>query len=540
MGATLVMMAQACTGLLGGDDDATSGGASKPGVYEAAEPVLPRLTELQFRSSLHDLLSPGVPMTATEPDTNPYLFYSIGATLTTLSELGVQQYEESADAVTGYVFGDPLRRAGLVGCQPASPGDACVTEFLQRFGRRALRRPLTATELQRWTKVATDLAQPDAWEGLRLAVAGILQSPYFLYRVELGEADVENPGTRRLNGYETASRLSFLLWNTTPDDELLDAAERGDFDSPAGVAAQVARLLDDKRATLAIRQFFAQFLDLGRLDGVGRDPATYPLYSDGIIEAMRTEVELVVDDIVANHRDARSIFSTRHTFVNSQLAALYGVEAKGADKTTFVPVELDPSGPRRGILTLGAFLTMNAHETETSPTARGKYIRERVLCQTVQPPPPNVSTTLAPAPDGKPLTVRERLEEHRKNPACTGCHMFMDPPGFLFEHFDSLGAYRTELPGSVPVDSSGDLDGKPLEDARDLTTMLETDERVGSCMVKQLYRYAHGRLDTKGEKLALEDLDARFAGSNYDFRQLIIELVTHESFRTVADPKEIP
>ena len=132
--------------------------------------------------------------------------------------------------------------------------------------------------------------------------------------------------------------------------------------------------------------------------------------------------------------------------------------------------------------------------------------------------------------DGKPLTVRERLEEHRKNPACTGCHMFMDPPGFLFEHFDSLGVYRTELPGAVPVDSSGDLDGKPLED----------DERVGSCMVKQFYRYAHGRLDTKGEKLALEDLDTRFAGSNYDFRQLIIELVTHDSFRTVAEPKEIP
>jgi hypothetical protein len=540
MGAALVLVAQACIGHLGGDDDATSGDPSKPEVYEAAEPVLPRLTAPQFQSSLHDLLSPGVPMTPTEPDTNPYLFYSIGATSTTLSELGVQQYEEAADAVTRYVFGDPLRRAALVGCQPATPGDACVTEFLQRFGRRALRRPLTATELQRWTRVATDLAQPDAWEGVRLAVAGLLQSPYFLYRVELGEPDATKPGMRRLNGYETASRLSFLLWNTTPDDELLDAAARGDFDSPAGVAAQAARLLEDKRATAAIREFFAQFLDLGRLDGVTRDPASYPLYSDGMIEAMRTEVELVVDDIVANHRDARSIFSTRRTFVNSQLAALYGVDAKGADKATFVPVELDPEGPRRGILTLGAFLTMNAHETETSPTARGKYIRERVLCQTVQPPPPNVSTTLEPAPVGVPLTVRERLEEHRKNPACAGCHSFMDPPGFLFEHFDSLGVYRSSLPGSVPIDSSGDLDGEPLEDALGLTAMLENDERVGSCMVKQLYRYAHGRLETKGEKLALAELDARFAGSSYDFRQLIIELVTHESFRAVAEPKESP
>jgi hypothetical protein len=539
LSAALALSAQACVGNLGGDDDATDGPA-KGEVYEPAEAVLPRLTSLQFQSSLHDLLSPGVPLTPTEPDTNPYLFYSIGATSTTLSELGVQQYEEAADAVTGYVFNDPLRRAALVGCQPATPGDACVTEFLQRFGRRALRRPLTATELQRWIKVATDLAQPDAWEGVRLAVAGLLQSPYFLYRVELGEPDLGKPGTRRLDGYETASRLSFLLWNTTPDDELLDAAARGDFDSAAGTSAQVARLLDDKRATASIRQFFAQFLDLGRLDGVTRSAASYPLYSDGIVEAMRTEVELIVDDIVANHRDARSIFSTRRTFVNSQLATLYGVEAKGADQFTFVPVQLDPKGPRRGILTLGAFLTMNAHETETSPTARGKYIRERVLCQTVHPPPPNVNTTLAPAPDGKPLTVRERLEEHRKNPACKSCHTFMDPPGFLFEHFDSLGVYRTSLPGDIPVDSSGDLDGEPLEDALGLTTMLEDDERVGDCMVKQLYRYAHGRLETKGEALALADLDARFVGANYDFRQLIIELVTHESFRTVAEPKESP
>jgi uncharacterized protein DUF1592/uncharacterized protein DUF1588/uncharacterized protein DUF1595/uncharacterized protein DUF1585/uncharacterized protein DUF1587 len=540
--AVLLIATPACIGHLGGDDGAgaTPPDATTPAGYAAAEAVLPRLTSLQYRSSLHDLLSPAVPQTPTEPDTNPYLFDSIGATTTTLSELGVQQYEEAADAASLYVFGDPLRRAAFVGCAPAAPGDACVTGFLERFGRRVLRRPLSATELQRWTGVATSLSQPDAWEGLRLAVAGLLQSPYFIYRVELGAPDANKPGQLRLTGYETASRLSFLLWNTTPDDELLDAAGRGDFESSAGVAIQAARLLEDPRATATVRQFFAQFLDLGRLDGVTRDAATYPLYSDGIVEAMRTEVEMIVDDVVANRRDARSIFSTRRTFVNSQLAALYDVEAKGADEKTFVAVDLDPAGPRRGILTLGAFLTMNAHETDTSPTARGKYIRERVLCQTVAPPPPNVNTTLAPPPEGKPLTVRERMEEHRKNPACTSCHTFMDPPGFLFEHFDSLGVYRTSLPGPLPVDSSGDLDGKPLDDATGLTALLQDDPRVGACMVKQLYRYAHGRLDTKGEKAALEELDARFAETGYDFRQLIIELVTHESFRAVAVPQESP
>lgn len=375
---------------------------------------------------------------------------------------------------------------------------------------------------------------------MRLAVAGILQSPYFLYRVELGQPDPDEPGWRRLDGFEMASRIAFLIWNTAPDDALLDAAERGDLDTPEGVAAEAERLLDDERASVAIQEFFAQYLDLGRLDGVARDPANYPLFTPGMALAMRREVELLVDDVVAKRGDARSIFSTRTTFVNADLAALYGVEAPGADAATFVPVELAPDGPRAGLLTLGAFLTMNAHETQTSPTARGKYVRERVLCQTVQPPPPDVDTTLDPPSGGEPQTVRERLEQHRENPACAGCHAFIDPPGFLFEHFDSIGAYRTVLPGDLPVDSSGDLDGVPLAAARALAAALEGDPRVGRCMVQQLFRHALGRLDAKGEEPALDDIDARFADDHYDFRALVLELVAHDGFRYVAEPEESP
>jgi hypothetical protein len=249
---------------------------------------------------------------------------------------------------------------------------------------------------------------------------------------------------------------------------------------------------------------------------------------------------MLVDDVVfKNPGDARSIFSTRRTFVNADLAALYGVEAPGATATNFVEVELPADGPRAGILTLGAFLTMNAHETRTSPTARGKYVRERVLCQTVSPPPPDVDTTLDPvAPGTAPLTVREQLEEHRKNPACSSCHAFMDPPGFLFEHFDSIGAYRETQEGDLPIDSSGDLDGKALGEAKDLAAILENDARVGRCMVTQLYRHAQGRLDTSGEEVAIDDLDEKFAAASYDFRALVVELVTHDAFRYVGDPKE--
>jgi hypothetical protein len=531
----------ACLGNIGDPPGGGLSGNQAPAVLEPAPPVLPRLTAAQYRNSVIDLLGPKIPMTPIEADTNPYLFFNIGATSTTLSELGVQQFEESADAVTRTVFSDPAWRAVLVECQPAAPGDACVTGFLGRFGRRAFRRPLTGEELARYTAVATDLAQPDAWEGVRLAVAGMLQSPHFLYRVELSELDASSPGQgkRLLNGFEMASRLSFLLWNTTPDEALLDAAARGDLDTPQGIAAEAGRLLEDPRANAAIQEFFAQYLDIGRLDGIARNPATYPLFTPGMAGAMRKEIELLVNHVVfVEEGDTRSIFSTRRTFVNSDLAALYGVDAPGADATTFVPVELDPSGPRAGLLTFGAFLTMNAHETQTSPTARGKYVRERVLCQTVQPPPPDVDTTLDPPSAEQPTTVRERLEEHRKNPACTACHAFIDPPGFLFEHFDSIGAYRTVQEGTLPIDSSGDLDGIPLTDAKGLAALLENDARVGRCMVTQLFRHAQGRLDTKGEKPAVDDLEARFAASGYSFKKLLIELVTHDGFRYVGEPKE--
>lgn len=530
------MSTTACVGILG---DAGDEANDKKLVLPPA--ALPRLTAEQYRNTLVELFGSAAPKGPLEDDTKPYLFYNIGASTTTLSELGVQLYEESADALSRYAFADPARRAAFVGCAPASPGDACVESFLQRFGRRVVRRPLTAEELTRWVNVSKTLGDGDAWEGLRLAVAGLIQSPSFLYRLDLGTADDAGASRRPLSGYEMASRLSFLLWNQGPDEALLDAAERGELDTPEGLTKEAERLLDDPRSRRAIRAFFRQYLDLGRLEGITRNPATYPFFTPTIGEAMRKEVEMLVEDLVFEQRaDARRIFSTRNTFVNSDLAALYGVDAPGASATSFVKVELPADGPRAGILTLGAFLTMNAHESYTSPTARGKYVRERVLCLDVPAPPPGVNTSLDPVMMGEPpKTVRERMELHRTNPSCASCHAFIDPPGFLFEHFDSSGAYRTVQEGVLPIDSSGELDGKPMVDARDLATVLETDERVGRCMVKQLYRHAQGRLETDGEAVALETLADRFSVASFDFRSLLLELVTHDAFRFVGT-KEIP
>ena len=544
-GATMATSSATASGP-GTDDSGGSGGSSSddgggppPAEFEPGPQVFPRLTERQYRNNIEQLLGAPLPAPPLEPDTNPYLFFNIGAASTTLSELGVQQYEEAAELFTGIVFADAPRREALVGCLPAAPGDACVAEFLARFGRRAYRRPLSADEQARWLGMAGELSDGDAWQGLRHAVAGMLQSPHFLYRVELGEPDPIDPTRLRYTSHEMASRLSFLLWNSTPDDALLDAAEAGDLLSEVGLLAETDRLLADPRSRTAIRDFFGQFLDLSRLDSITRDPTRYPLFSPTMIDSMRTEVRLLVEDLVYRQQgDIRSMFSTRRTFVNSELAALYGVTAEGATPVTFVPVELPEDGPRAGLLTLGAFLTMNAHETENSPTARGKYVRARVLCQDVPPPPPDVDLKLDPEQaEGK--TLRERLEQHRADPSCAGCHSFIDPPGFLFEHFNPIGAWQ-DLDNGYPIDSSGDLDGKPLADARGLAELLKDDKRVGRCIVTQLYRHAIGRRDVPSEWVALDEVADDFGATGYRFTELLQILVTSDVFRTVAEEEIDP
>jgi len=516
----------------GSDEDGSSGDGDSF-EFDPAPAVLPRLTALQYRNSLEALLGEGLPVVAVEPDTNPYLFFSIGATSTTLSEFGVQMYEEAAESVSAAVFEDETRRVDLVGCTPSAPGDACVEAFIASFGRRAFRRPLSGVEQARWLGAATDLADGDPWLGVQMAVAGMLQSPYFLYRVELGEPDPDDASRLRYTSFDMASRMSFLLWNTTPDDALLDAAEAGELLDDEGLVAHAERLVEDPRARGAAQDFFAQYFDLGRLDGVTRDPSVYPLFSDTLPEAMRNEAMLLVDDFVFRRdADIRGLYSTRTTFVNDGLAALYGLEAPGATSVAFVPVELPEDGPRAGMLTFSAFLTMNAHETENSPTLRGKYVRERVLCQPVPPPPDDVDTSI-PADTGEGKTLRERLEAHRENPECAACHAFIDPPGFLFENFDPVGSYRT-LDNGYPIDASGDLDGEALADARGLADLLGQDSRVGQCIVTQLFRHSTGRLEEASELAALVDLDAQFEARGYRFRELLTMLVAHPSFRTVG------
>lgn len=499
--------------------------------FVPAAPAFPRLTRRQYFNSTRDLLGPNLPVPQLEPDQDPHFFTSVGAATATLSEHGAQQYEEAADLLARHVFTDDARRLALVGCTPAAADDPCAGEFLAAFARRAYRRPLTADERTRWLTIAAELANGDPWRGLRFAVAGILQSPHFLYRVERGEPDPADPTNHRLTAHELAARLSFLLWNTGPDDALLAAADRGELHTPDVLTTHAERLLNDPRARAAVLEFFGEVLDLRRLDDITRDPVLHPKYTPELPAAMRREVELVLEDLIFRRdADLRELHTTRRSFNNSALAALYGTSPAGADAITYIPVQLPEE--RAGLLSLAAFLTLTAHPAETSPTRRGKYLRERILCQSIPPPPPDVDASLDPPDDDKPTTLRERLEAHRSDPACSGCHSVIDPPGFLFEHFDPIGNYRSEDSGQ-PIDASGDLDGVPLAGVRDLADLLADDDRIAPCIVTMLHRHASARLSAPGEQPALTDLAEQFTRSGHRFRALLHAYIRSDAFNKI-------
>jgi hypothetical protein len=505
------------------------------GPFAPTPASMKRLTLRQYRNSVRDLLGQSVRVpTDLEVDTPLYGFSTIGAAQLSVSPRAAEQFEAAALDVAHQVFASSAMRAALVGCTPATAGDACVQRFVTTFGRKAWRRPLTTEERARWMSVVSTVTPlfNDVWAGLEYAVAGMLQSPHFLYRVELGEPDPMNASRRRYTAWEMAERLSYFVWNTTPDDALLTAAETGTLYTVDGLQAQARRLLASPRARESIGNFFTEHLKLDRLDTVTRDPTVYPLMSPTLPGAMRTEVLKMLEDIVFTRDvDVREMFDTRSTFVNDELARLYSLpfSAPAGPAGAFASLTLPTTGPRGGVLTTAGFLTLNAHATETSPTLRGRFIRQYLLCQDIPPPPPNVTTTLPP-PTTMPRTLRQRLEEHRVNPTCAGCHALMDPIGFGLEHFDSLGQYRTTDHG-LPVDASGEIDGMRFRNARELGAILRGHPRSGACLTRQVYRYATSHVDSDGEAVVLRDLAEAFTQGGHHFQSLVVGVVTSDGFR---------
>lgn len=525
------------TGVPNGAAGTGTGGASTsmPMVapFAPAEPALPRLTSAQYRNVITDLFGAEVAVPELEADQRPYSFSIIGASTTTVSEHGVDLYSQAAFKIARSVFSDTARREKLVGCSPATPlDDACLTQFLQQLGARAWRRPVTPDELTRYSALADSVGREQPWTALEYVTAAILQSPSFLYRVELGEPDAEKPGWRRYSAYEMASRLSFLLRNSLPDAELFAAAASGELATLAGVQKQVTRLLDATEATeTMLRALYAEYLDLPLLDKVEFPTSADP--NKTLASSMKNEVlELVSRIGLRESGDMRTLFSTRSTSLNADLANLYGVSAPSGNSAT--AVELAADGPRAGILTTGALLTLNNRPNRTSPTIRGLFVRQRLLCGSVPPPPPGIPPIMEDD-TGPPKTIREKLEKHRSNPTCAACHQFMDPIGLGMEDFDQYGRFRSSYDTGQVVDAGGDVDGKTFTGARQLGELLAQDPRVTACLVKQIYRYGSARLEAASEEATLKELNDGFAAHGYQLRPLLLELTASDGFRYTVE-----
>lgn len=479
------------------------------------------MRSFEYTNSVRDIVGVEVSQPLPE-DLVRASFSSISAANDCYSDVRIEQFETIALEVAAEAFAASPTPLDAVGCTPSSALDACVGEWVDSFGRRVFRRPLDDQERARYLSLIVNLTnvyEGDVSKGAEFALAAFLQSPHFLYRVELGEEIKDQGGLRKFDDYEMASRLAYGLWETAPDDELLDAAKDGRLGKRGTLTAEVERMLADPRADEALTRFWREHLGIDRLTlaNYPKEGATDTLYSD-----MRAEGQVLAERLIAPGTDALTYLTTSEAALSSQLADFYGADADWGISSTL------PAN-RQGFLTSGAFLASHAHPDKSSPTRRGKFIIERVLCGTVPPPPPGVDFDLPSVPEGQ-ATQREVLEQHREDPACSACHQVMDPAGFAFENFDALGRYR-ELDNGLPVDATGQFEGQDFKGATQLIAYLVDAPATTRCVAKQAYRSAIGTVETASEEANIDTLSANYEAEDRAYRTLMREIVLHDAFR---------
>ncbi len=416
----------------------------------------------------------------------------------------------------------------------AKPREA-AHEIVARFAARAFRRPVKPDEVENILKIY-DLAEKEGErfeERVKLALARILISPHFLYRIELDPADAKPGSTYLINEYELASRLSYFFWSTTPDDELLGLASRGELRK--NLEAQVSRLIRDPKSNELIRNFSSQWLTTRKLAVVSPDPKTFPNFDDELRAAMGRETELFFEAIVREDRSVLDFLDADFSFVNERLAKHYGIE--GVKGKEFRRVKLPPN--RGGILTQASVLTLTSNPTRTSPVKRGKWILEQILNTPPPPPPPDVPALS----EDRKLTgsLRKVMEQHRENPMCASCHRRMDPIGFAFENYDAIGAWREKDDGYA-IDPSGILpDGRSFQGPGELKKILKSkSESFRRCLAEKMLTYATGRGLEFQDRCAVDIILAALKKHDDRFSTLLFEVVKSEPFQMRTASGEQP
>jgi hypothetical protein len=511
---------------------------------DAAQVSFVRLTPEQYQRIIQDVFGPTVTVDATAVETGfrDEGLLAVGARKLTMTSAGMEHYERLAQQVAAKVM-EPRRRATLIRCTPKDPAaadDACASQFLSRAATLLFRRPLSNSEIQTYTTIARDAATrlKSFNLGLAAALSTVLVEPEFLFRIERSEPDPKAPGKLRLDAYSTASRLSFFLWDSAPDSELLAAAADGKLATARGLSQQVDRLVSSPRVEHGLRAFFSDMLGFEGFATIAKDAAVFPKFTKYVEDEAREQtLRTVSDHLLARDGDYRELFVTRNTFLTPSLAALYSVplprsqEMGGA--TLWVPYEMPAQRFNAGILTHVSFLALHSHPGKSSPTLRGKALRENILCQKVPPPPGNVDFTLVQNEhDPKLRTVRQRLTAHMASPACAGCHRITDPIGLALENFNSVGEIRTTENG-MKIDTSGELNGKKFEDIAQLSQIIKDDPAVTSCLVNRAFTYGTARKATADERTWISRTDQDLRKNGVKWREIIRRIATNPDFYTI-------
>lgn len=435
--------------------------------------------------------------------------------------------------VVGPLAADPAKQAGrprLLPCDPES-GPACVRRIVATLARRAYRRPLADAEIDELTAfvgLATADGRP-AREGVALALQAMLVSPHFLFHVERDLYPADPSKIHRISDVELASRLSYFLWSSMPDDELLDAAVRGTLKSRAVLDAQIARMLRDPKASALARNFAGQWLEIRNLEQMKPDPDRFPAWGPELLDAMKVETERFFTHVLENNRPIGDFIDARYTFLNDVLATHYGISGVEGPEHRRVALTTPERG---GVLSHGSVLAVSSYPTRTSVVIRGKYVLQNILGAPPPPPPPDV-----PALDEQAVStsasLREQMELHRANAVCASCHSRMDPLGFALENYDAIGKWRT-LDGGLPVDASGTLPSgesfaSPAEMRQVLKGMLP---EFAHCLTEKMLTYALGRGLRRYDKPTVRAIAKRVADSGYRFQTLVYEIAHSLPFQS--------
>jgi hypothetical protein len=508
----------------------------------AQDAQLRRLTHSQYNHTVRDLLGDqtGPAMQFPPEDfVNGFLNQSRGQSL---SPLLLEAYSNAAENLARSAFrgGDTH---GLLSCKPSLE---CGKRFVREFGQKAFRRPLEPAEQQRYESLLAK--EPDFLKGAQLVVEAMLQSPNFLFWINT----TSDP---KLQAWATASRLSYSVWDTMPDAELFAAAERGELANRAGVEKQVRRMLADPRAHESLDEFVSQWLRFDRLTTASKDRRKFPYFTRETANAMITEARTFVSDLVWNDGKFMDLFTANYGYVSPELARIYGVPAPARD---FERVAFPANSQRAGILGQGLFLALTAKPEDSSPTARGLFVREQFLCQHVPDPPPGVNTNLPPVTEAKPQTNRDRMSEHTTDASCATCHKLMDAVGFGLEKFDAVGARREQMvlefrkksgedddededgkhPApkriiKLPLNTSAYVAGIPnseFSSPQQLGAVLANSSQCQECIVKQYFRFQAGRSETAADRPLIRFVTEDFRNSGFRFKELILSMVLFREF----------